>query len=199
MRIHALIPVKELANAKSRLTPPFSGDERAALMLEMLGHVIAAAQASGELAHITVVSPDTAVLDFAAVRGVATLRQYTTGLNPALDEARADALAHGAEAVLALHADLPRLDPADIAAMVCLLPLLPAAVLAPDHTGSGTNALLLAPPDALPFLFGPDSFARHVAAAERINLSYAVARAPGVAGDVDTPDDVRERVGSSRQ
>lgn len=196
MRIHALIPVKELANAKSRLTPPFSGAARAALMLDMLGHVIVAAQGSDEFARITVVSPDASVLDFAATRGVATLRQRTVGLNPALDEARVDALAHGAEAVLALHADLPRLDPADIAAMVRLLPLVPAAVLAPDHTGSGTNALLLAPPDALPFLFGPDSFARHLAAAERTNLSYAVARAPGIAGDVDTPDDVWKQVGS---
>ncbi len=196
MQIHALIPVKELANAKTRLTPPFSGGERAALMLDMLGHVIAAAQASGELARITVISPDTAVLDFATARGVGALRQRSTGLNPALDEARMDAFTHGAEAVLALHADLPRLDPADIATVVRLLPLSPAAVLAPDHTGHGTNALLLAPPNALPFLFGPDSFARYIAAAERTHLSYAVARTPGIAGDVDTPDDVRERMGS---
>jgi 2-phospho-L-lactate guanylyltransferase len=198
MRIHALIPVKELVNAKSRLTPPFSGHERAALMVEMLGNVIAAAQASDEFARITVVSPDATVLDFAEAHGVATLRQYTVGLNPALDEARIDALAHGAEAILALHADLPDLHPADLAHIVRLLPPSPAAVLAPDHTGSGTNALLIAPPDALPFLFGPDSFARHIAAAERLNLAYAVAHAPGIAGDVDTPDDVRERVVSSQ-
>ncbi|MCA1666730.1 MAG: 2-phospho-L-lactate guanylyltransferase, partial [Thermomicrobia bacterium] len=77
-------------------------------------------------------------------------------------------------------------------------PPSPSAVLAPDYTGSGTNALLLAPPDALPFRFGPNSFARHVAAAEQRSVPYAIARAPGIAGDVDTPDDVRERVGSSR-
>ena len=105
-----------------------------------------------------------------------------------------DALAHGAEAVLALHADLPHLHPADLVAMIGLLPPLPAAVLAPDHTGSGTNALLIAPPDALPFLFGPGSFARHIAAAEACGLPYAIAHVPGIAGDVDTPDDVRERV-----
>ena len=75
-----------------------------------------------------------------------------------------------------------------------LLPPPPAAVLAPDHTGSGTNALLLAPPDALPFLFGPDSFARHSQPREARHLPYAIAHAPGIAGDVDTPDDVRERV-----
>lgn len=196
MFVHALIPVKGLASAKSRLTPPFSNDERAALTLAMLRHVVAAAQSSGVLARITVVSPDTAVLDVAEALGVVALRQRTVGLNPALDEARADALLHGADAVLALHADLPRLDPADIVAMVALLPPPPAAVLAPDYTGTGTNALLIAPPDALPFLFGPDSFARHRAAVEQWNLSAAIASAPGIAGDVDTPEDVRERVGS---
>ncbi len=196
MRIHALIPVKGLADAKSRLTPPFSGDERAALMLAMLRHVVAAAQDSGVLTRITVVSPDTAVLDYAEALGVAALRQRTVGLNPALDEARADARMHGADAVLALHADLPRLDPADIATMVDRLPPPPAVVLAPDYTGSGTNALLIAPPDALPFLFGPDSFARHLAAAEQRTLPSAIAHVSGIAGDVDTPDDVRERVDS---
>ncbi len=198
MRIHALIPVKGLTGAKSRLTPPFSGDERAALTLAMLRHVVAAAQASGVLDRITVVSPDVTVLDCAEALGVAALRQRTIGLNPALDEARAEALVQGAEAVLALHADLPQLDPADIALMVSLLPPPPSAVLAPDYTGSGTNALLIAPADALPFLFGPDSFARHRAAIERRNLPHMVASTPGIAGDVDTPDDVRERVVSSQ-
>ncbi|MHB8646734.1 MAG: 2-phospho-L-lactate guanylyltransferase [Thermomicrobiales bacterium] len=197
MRIHALIPVKELATAKSRLTPPLDGHERAALTLAMLDHVIAAARNCGELARITVISPDPAVLDFAVARGVAAIRQQTTGLNPALDEARRDALAHGAEAVLALHADLPHLAPTDIAMMIRLLPSTPGAVLAPDYTGSGTNALLLAPPDALSFLFGPDSFARHIAAAEQAHCAYAVARTPGIAGDVDTPDDVRGLAGST--
>lgn len=198
MRIHALIPVKGLPEAKSRLAPPFTGEERAALTLEMLRHVITAARESGVLARITVVSPDTTVLDFAAEWGAAALLQRTIGLNPALDEARADAIARGAEAILVLHADLPHLHRAEIADMVRLLPPPPAAVLAPDYTGSGTNALLVAPPDAMPFHFGPDSFARHVAAAGAWSLPYAIARAPGIAGDVDTPDDVRG-LASSRQ
>lgn len=195
MRIHALVPVKGLPEAKSRLTPPFTGDERAALTLEMLRHVIMAARKSGVLTRITVISPDTTILDLAEQWGAMALRQQTTGLNPALDEARADAIARGAEAVLVLHADLPHLHPTEIAAMMRLLPPPPAAVLAPDYTGTGTNALLVAPPDAMPFHFGPDSFARHIAAANARSLPYAIARAPGIAGDVDTPDDVRERVG----
>lgn len=191
MRIHALIPVKELAQAKSRLTPPFNADERAALVLEMLHHVIVAAQGCESLARITVVSPDAAVLDHAAAWGVATLRQHTTGLNAALDEAREDAAALGADAVLALHADLPHARPDELAQMIELLPAPPAAVIAPDYTGTGTNALLVAPPDALPFHFGPGSFAAHVAEAEQRGLRYAVAHLPGIAGDVDTPTDAQ--------
>jgi len=198
VRIHALIPVKELANAKSRLMPPFSDDERATLTLEMLRHVVAVAQESGVFARITVVSPDTAVLDVVKVLGVSVLRQQTTGLNPALDEARADARLHGAEAALVLHADLPHLTAAEITAMVGLLPVSPAVVIAPDYTGSGTNALLTAPPNAISFHFGPGSFLRHIAAAEQRGLPYRIAHAPGIAGDVDTPDDVRERVVSSQ-
>lgn len=196
MRLHALIPVKDLPQAKSRLTPPFTDAERASLTLDMLHHVVTAAQESGALARITVVSPDPVVLEYAQAWGVAALRQRTMGLNPALDEARADAIGHGAESILVLHADLPQLRPAEIVAIIGLLPSPPAAVLAPDYTGSGTNALLIAPPDALPFQFGIDSFALHIAAAEARGLPYAIARAPGIAGDVDTPDDVRERVGS---
>lgn len=198
MRIHALIPVKDLAQTKSRLTPPLTGDERAALTLQMLRTVIAAARESGVLERITVVSPDMTVLALAEERGAAALVQQTTGLNPALDEARADAIARGADAILVLHADLPRLQPAEITDLIALLPSSPAAVIAPDYTGSGTNALLLSPPATLPFQFGPDSFARHVAAAQERGVRYAIARAPGIAGDVDTPDDVRERVVSGQ-
>ncbi len=196
MRIHALIPVKDLPHAKSRLTPPLTGEERATLMLAMLQHVITVAQESGVLTRITIVSPDRAVLDLAEELDATPLFQQTTGLNEALDEAREEALLHGAEAILVLHADLPNLSAAEIVQMVQLLPSSPAAVLAPDHTGSGTNALLIAPPDTLSFHFGPDSFARHVAAADARGLPYAVAHAPGIAGDIDTPDDVQHLVGS---
>lgn len=196
MRIHALIPVKDLAHAKSRLMPPLSGEQRSALTLNMLTHVIAAARESGILDRITVISPDATVLDRAGKQGACPLLQRTRGLNPALDEARADAIARDADAILVLHADLPGITGSEIAAMVALLPAPPAVVLAPDHTGTGTNALLLAPPDAIPFQFGPGSFALHRAAIASRGLPYAIARAPGIADDVDTPDDVRERVGS---
>ncbi len=193
----AIIPVRGFADGKSRLTPPYTLDARAALIAAMLRHVVGAARASGAVRRVVVVSPDAAVRVLAEECGAETLAQQTTGLNPALDEGRDDAMRHGADALLILHADLPHLRPDDLVALVAMMPeTLPAAVLAPDRHETGTNALLLAPPDALPFLFGTDSFACHRAAAIARGVAFAVFRAPGIAADVDTPDDVLQGVNS---
>lgn len=190
MRIIALVPVKDLARAKSRLTPPFTADERAAFVLDTLTHVLGAIAASGVVARTLVVSPDETVRMRAEALGATPLFDTVGELNAALDLARVVAVTDGADAVLVVHADLPRLLPAEITAMVAALPIPPAVVLASDYTGTGTNALLVAPPHALPFQFGTGSFARHRADAAARSLPYAVYRAEGIAGDVDTPDDM---------
>ena len=61
-----------------------------------------------------------------------------------------------------------------------------------DRHGTGTNALVLSPPDAIEPAFGPDSFARHVAAAEAAQVPHRVEEVPGLALDVDTPGDLAE-------
>ena len=62
----------------------------------------------------------------------------------------------------------------------------------PDRHGTGTNALLLSPPDAIAPSFGPGSFERHAQAARAGGLAYGVAQVPGLVLDVDTPDDLAE-------
>ena len=196
MKIIALVPVKALAHAKSRLSPPFTPEERADFMLRSLEHVLWAITASGVVAETLVVSPDARVLALAADMGATPLPDDSDGLNAALDVARAAAIRRGADAILAVHADLPRLLPDEIAALVDVLPAPPAVAVARDHTGTGTNALLLAPPDVLPFAFGPASFARHRAEAARRGLLSIPFFATGIAGDVDTPEDMLVAVGS---
>jgi len=198
MRIVALVPVKNLADAKSRLTPPFTVGERAAFMRDALVHVLQAITASGAVAQTFVVSPDEAIHAQASALGARPLLDTAGDLNGALDLARVAALADGADAVLVVHADLPHLLATEIAAIVAALPPPPSVVFAPDHTGTGTNALLVAPPDALPFRFGAGSFAHHRAEADARALPYAIVRAPGVAGDVDTPDDMLSVAASRR-
>ncbi len=68
---------------------------------------------------------------------------------------------------------------------------VPSIVAAPDRAGSGTNALLVAPPDAIRFQFGPRSLQRHRREALRRRCRWRLVHAPGLAFDVDRPGDYR--------
>lgn len=85
--------------------------------------------------------------------------------------------------------DTPLLQPDEIAGLIAGTW---AVVVVPDRHGTGTNALVLSPPDAIEPSFGPDSFARHLAAAEAAGVPHRVEEVPGLALDVDTPSDLAE-------
>jgi 2-phospho-L-lactate/phosphoenolpyruvate guanylyltransferase len=197
--IFAVVPVKDMRGTKSRLAPILDPGARAGLTLYMMGRVVAAIGEAG-VEDVCVVSPDRIVLDEAHRRGATPLVQESRGLNPALEEGRRRALDLGARTLLVLPADLPLLDAADVHAV------LEAAedssvVISPDGARSGTNALLIRPPDALPFAFGPDSFEAHLGAARTRGLDIRVCERPHLAFDLDTAGDLArlKKSGAARQ
>jgi len=186
--VSAVVPVKELRGTKSRLAPILDPGARAGLTLYMMGRVIAAIKEAG-VEDVCVVSPDRIVLGEAQGRGATPLLQESRGLNPALEEGRRRALELGASTLLVFPADLPLLEAEDVRAV------LEAAegqsvVIAPDGARSGTNALLVHPPDALPFAFGPDSFEAHLEAARGRGLDVRVCERSHLAFDLDTVGDL---------
>ncbi|MEN9938969.1 MAG: hypothetical protein RLZZ387_5548 [Chloroflexota bacterium] len=187
--IHVLIPVKPLHAAKSRLAPAIGPAERRALALAMLGDVLAAAIASPLTAAVTVVSSDPAVLHLAQAAAADALPDYAADLNGALAQAARELTLRGARALLVLPGDLPLLTPADVELLAASLTCAPSAALAPSRDG-GTNALLVSPPEALPFLFGRGSLARHLAAAVALGVAARIVRSPGLELDVDQPADL---------
>jgi 2-phospho-L-lactate guanylyltransferase (CobY/MobA/RfbA family) len=66
----------------------------------------------------------------------------------------------------------------------------PAAVFAASRSGLGTNGAALAPPGVMPLTFGEPSFSNHLAAARSHGLVPRVLMLPGLALDVDTPEDI---------
>jgi 2-phospho-L-lactate guanylyltransferase len=196
-RVVALVPVRSLSGAKSRLGEPLDAEERADLVMALLRGTVREATAATRLAGVVVVSMDEELLRGARTMGAASLLQETDGLNEGLDEAR---VAAGAEAtaVMVLPADLPGVAAAEIDRLAEAADLLlsrapeePVVVLVPDRHGTGTNALLLAPPNAIAFRFGEDSRAAHAAAAATTGASYLELDGP-LSFDVDTPDDLLE-------
>src|SRR2546423_6982087 len=129
-----LIPIRSFAEGKTRLAPALDGGERKALVRAMATRAIDAVDASSA----RVVTGDDEVARWARALGVAVFADRGGGLNVALEEARATARDDGATTVAVLFADLPQVTADDVAD---LMNLDAEAVVAGDHTGTGTNAL----------------------------------------------------------
>ena len=184
----AIVPAKSPWQAKSRLARELPEHDRAAMSLDMLRAVLGQVRRVAEIAGCGVVSGDEAALALAIELGCEPLREAAGGLNQALELGRSWALQRGAEALLVLPGDVPLVRWSDIDDMLRLAQR-PGIVLAPSHD-RGTNALLLRPPDAIPFCFGRDSARLHRLEAARRSLSVSVLRRGTLAFDVDTPADL---------
>ena len=187
--VSAVVPVKDLRGTKSRLAPVLDPGARAGLTLYMMGRVVAAIR-EADVEDVCVVSPNRMVLEEALRRGAAPLLQESRGLNPALEEGRRRALELGASTLLVLPADLPLLDAGDVRTVLEVVGEGPSVVISPDGARSGTNALLIQPPDLLPFAFGPESFQAHLGAAHRRDIRVKVCERPHLAFDLDTAGDL---------
>src|SRR5216684_7267936 len=190
MTYTALVPVKELNAAKSRLAAYLSRQQRESLVLDMLHHVLQVLLASRLFERVSVVSPDIRVLEQARFWGAQPLKEEQHGHNSALQAAGMREQAAGATAILTISADLPLLGISDIQGMI-EQSRQHAVVLAPSQDGTGTNAILMRPPLALPYLFGLNSRQRYQQAVRQQKLSSTVYTSIGLAMDIDTIDDLQ--------
>lgn len=193
MSIWAIVPVKPFTRAKSRLASVLSEADRAALSREFLEHALRVLAQVPAIAQSLVVSRDAAALALARAHGAATVAEPARlGLNAALTLATRVAREAQAGAVLVLPTDLPLLTAADVAQLAAEdNGWQPLVAIAPDRHDQGTNALLLRPPDLLPYAFGEGSFSRHLDLARRTEARVRICRLPGAALDVDVPEDLR--------
>jgi 2-phospho-L-lactate guanylyltransferase len=187
----AVIPVKRFGWALGRLAGVLTRAERADLQAAMLTDLLEACTACPQLTGVTVVSCDPKATALAFGYGARTLADHDPprGMNAAVAIGRADAAARGAEAVLVLTADLPLAAPQDLASVVQTRGAADG-VLVPSRDGTGTNALLLTPPEVMNTHLGVDSRAQHHREATRLGLALHDHEVPGISVDIDTPDDL---------
>ncbi len=191
MTVWAIVPVKPLVRAKSRLSGRLSVEERAALSERMLMHTLEVLSAVPEVERTLVVSRDSRALALARDHGANTLSERgTPSLNTALKRATLVAVGYGASAVLVLPADLPLLTREAVDALIACAYPPPAVVLAPDRRGTGTNALLAAPPTVIEFGFGRNSLLRHKARAQQAGVRLELIHLPALSLDIDLPEDL---------
>jgi FO synthase len=194
-KAHALVPLKSLGEAKSRLGGLLSEVQRSDLALAMASDVLAALQAHHLVASVTLVSDDPGAAGLAESYGAHWLPERgleCQGLNPVISAAVAKLVDAGAEQLLVLHGDLPLLRESDISAVLDQLRRQPGLVIGTDTQGSGTNLLAFTAIRVPEFHYGKDSCALHRAWAEDSGEPVAVLHRPGIALDVDEPMDLSE-------
>ena len=189
--VHAVVPVKDLANAKQRLAGVLGQPQRTALFRAMLEDVLEALAGATSLAGIVLVTRDEEALAFARRHGAECLIEPQNRGHTAAVEFAAAALARrGAGALLQVPGDIPRVTCEEIEAVIAAHGPAPSVTIAPSRDCRGSNAVLCSPPDVFPFRFGDDSFHPHLAAARAIGIEPTVVERAGIGLDIDTPDDL---------
>ncbi len=188
--IVAAVPVKDLTSAKQRLTAALAPARRQALARAMLEDVLDAL-ARALPGSVVLVTRDESVMALGRARRVPCLVEPANrGHTAAVALAQAQAVAQGAERFLTLPGDVPCVTADEVLAVCRAAAPGPGVVLVPSASGLGTNAALLAPPDAMPLTFGEPSFDGHVAVARARGLAPVILRLPGLGLDIDAPEDL---------
>ncbi|NKQ23405.1 2-phospho-L-lactate guanylyltransferase [Streptomyces galbus] len=184
-----VIPLKPLAQAKSRLADTASDGLRPGLALAFAQDTVGAALASPAVRDVVVVTDDTlAGRELAALGARIVPDTPRAGLNAALTHGAGAARAVDARCALAaVNADLPALRPHELARVLDAAAEFPRAFLA-DAAGVGTTVLTAVPGRELLPAFGTDSRARHRASGAR---ELALSAVVSVRQDVDTGEDLR--------
>lgn len=189
----ALVPLKDLVLAKTRLSGLLSPSERRALTQAMLEDVLAVLAVHPEIQRVTLVSDDPSAHLLAGQYGAVHWPESElrcSGLNNIVGAASARLLVENEQPLLVLHADLPLLCAQDISAVLALRRLRPGLVVGCDRHGSGTNLLCFDASSVPDFCFGTDSCARHMASARARGIAATKIQRPGIGLDVDEPRDL---------
>lgn len=194
--ICALLPVKAPMNAKQRLSSVLSSSQREALARLMFDEVFSTLCGVRGLDRIIVATSDRAVGERAARSGAVVFEEHEQhGHSDSADAAAYRAMNSGAATVLLLPIDVPLVARGEIEDLIegaRLEGAQPGVIVVPSLDGTGTNALVRTPPDAIPSCFGPGSFRAHLDRARECGVPVTVKRPPGLLFDIDTPEDVEE-------
>jgi len=191
MRTVAVLPVKSFQRAKQRLAEAVGGPDRRELAEAMVGDVLAALATMPGIGEVIVVTGEPLAASAAGQAGATVVDDpVEAGQSAAAARGIAAATARGAGRVLLVPGDCPALDREELAALLAEPAAPPSVVVVPDRHGSGTNALLLTPADALAPSFGPGSLARHAALGRAAGADVRIREVASLGLDVDTPGDL---------
>ena len=186
-----LVPIKALAQGKSRLAALLSDAQRHTLSQAMLRDVLTQLRRAATVDRFGVVTSDPTLLELARGLGADAIDEgHPRGLNGAVAVGEAFCLQQGSTTLLVLLSDLPLVTSEDVDLLLCEATDEPEVLLVTCKEGEGTNALLRTPPLVIPTCFGGPSLDAHQAQARQGNIACRVIEAPRIAFDIDSVEDL---------
>jgi 2-phospho-L-lactate/phosphoenolpyruvate guanylyltransferase len=188
----AILPIKNFDLAKQRLADEVPAGVRRALAQAMCADVLLALRRASRVDAILVVSGELDATAIAAGHGIEVVDDPDdAGQSAAAGRGIARALERGVDRVLLVPGDAPALDPVELDELLDRTARVGRSiVIVPDRHGTGTNGLILSPPDVIEPAFGEGSFERHRRRAEEAGVQPVVEELASLGLDVDTPEDL---------
>ena len=185
--IYAIIPVSKFKNAKTRLSPFLSEEEREKLLKVMLQDVTDALERYVD--KIFIISRDEDVLTYAKSLKLDTiLENENSNLNKALTQAMKFCKGKTRKVII-VPSDIPLIGKTNIAMLIEASKSLDFIIV--PSKGGGTNMMIMKPM-AIHTHFEGFSYKEHVNAAERKKLNPQVHDSLFMALDVNTAEDLGE-------
>ncbi len=196
--IRAVVPVKTLQDAKTRLSGAYDPAFRRGLAKAMLEDVLCALAGVRLLAGIAVVTLDREAAALAEKYGAVIFEDGALGGHTGAVAAAARRLAReGCDGMLTVPGDVPCITAAEVSTLIRAHGAGRAFSIVPAHDRRGSNAILITPPDAVPVAFGDDSYIPHLAAARSCGIAPTIVELPGIALDIDMAADLEKLLGGA--
>ena len=184
-----LLPVKGFGCAKQRLSSKYDNDMRAGLACAMLSDVMRAISRARKPERVIVFTAADEVTQMARSFGFEVMIERSVEGHSAAVNQMVRELSTSASRLLSIAADLPKLAATEIDFV--LEAVSDPVTLIPSSDWTGTNGVVFIPPAHITMEYGPGSFRRHLSKASAAGLPADVLSVPGIAFDIDTPEDVQ--------
>ena len=189
----AVIPVKQISQAKQRLSPLLSTEERRDFFSAMLEDVLSMMVKIDFFEKIILATNCSHAISIAGRHGIT---HFETGPDDGLNQAAGETVNHllenGIRDMFLIPADIPLITEEEINSVLKAHPSAPSLTIIPSRDKLGSNCILLSPPSRMPLKFGPDSYLRHQEIAQTNGLKVNHMEFEGFGLDIDEPKDLFE-------
>ena len=193
MKIAAVIPMKKLHLAKSRLSNILSPQQRKNLAMYLLDATIKELKESNCISEIIIVSSDNAVKKYSYLNNLNFIQDFDEGVNHAVILADRYCINNDINANVVIPQDLPFISAKEIDEICTLSNKYDKCIIiCPSKRFDGTNVLFRKPPDVIKTFYDDNSYMNHLKEAYKFQIPIESLDIVNLRFDIDTKEDLLE-------